>query len=186
MRKIIVVAVGAALAAGAALLALSLAAFASASTRGTTVQTSGTTARTISFTAKTIQATQIDLPPAGFGQGDEAVFHDELISNGNVIGYDGGSCQATFVPKGQVPQFQCFDTFVLPGGQITIQGLFNIANTASFSGSMAVTGGTGAYQQAQGQGTIDQTSATIATITLSLTPPQGQWPQGQWPQGSWG
>jgi hypothetical protein len=148
--------------AGAAALVLGLTAFTSASAHST-----GT--RSVTFVAKTTQFTTIDLPPAGFSQGDEVVFHDQLISDGTVIGHDGGACQATSVAKGQVPQYQCLITFVLPGGQVTTQGLFNIANPASFTASFAVTGGTGSYRTAQGQGTIHQTSPTLATFTLSIT-----------------
>jgi hypothetical protein len=158
MRKII------AAAAAAALLVLGVAAFASAS-----ASTHGAPGVTVSFIAKTTQLSQIDLPPAGFGQGDEVVFHDQLRSHGKVIGHDGGTCQATFVAKGRVPQFQCLVTFVLRGGQVTSQGLINIANPASFSGKFAITGGTGIYQRARGQATIHQTTATLATITLSIT-----------------
>ena len=157
MRKLITIA------AAAALVVLSVAAFASASTHSVP-------GSAVSFIAKTTQLSQIDLPPAGFGQGDEVVFHDLLLSHGKVIGHDGGSCQATFVAKGRVPQFQCLVTFVLRGGQVTTQGLLNIANPASFRGMFAITGGTGIYRTARGQATIHQTSATLATITLSIIP----------------
>jgi len=156
MRKLIMTGVA------AAGLVLSLAAFTSAS-----AHSSGTP--TVQFIAKTTQLTSIDLPPAGFGQGDEVVFHDQLLRGGELIGHDGGACQATLVAKGQVPQFQCLVTFVFSGGQVTVQGLLDIANPASFRGTFAVTGGTGIYQQARGQATIHQTSATLATITLSIT-----------------
>jgi Allene oxide cyclase barrel like domain len=159
MRKLITAA------AAVALVVLSVAAFASAS--ASTRSAPGTT---VSFIAKTTQLSQIDLPPTGFGQGDEVVFHDLLLSHGQVIGHDGGSCQATFVAKGRVPQFQCLVTFVLRGGQVTAQGLLNIANPASFRGMFSITGGTGIYRTARGQATIHQTSATLATITLSLIP----------------
>lgn len=149
--------------AGAIVLVLGLAAFTSASAHST-----GT--GSVTFTAKTTQLTSIDLPPAGFGQGDEIVFHDQLLSGGKAIGHDGGACQATLVAKGKVPQFQCVVTFVLSGGQVTTQGLLNIANPASFRGTFAITGGTGSYRQAGGQASIHQTSATLATITLSIRP----------------
>jgi Allene oxide cyclase barrel like domain len=155
MRKLIA-------AAAAALVVLGVTAFALAPSHSAP-------RRTISFIAKTTQLSQIDLPPAGFGQGDEVVFHDQLLSHGKVTGHDGGSCQATFVAKGRVPQFQCLVTFVLGRGQVTTQGLINIANPASFRGTFAITGGTGSYQRARGQATIHQTSPTLATITLSVT-----------------
>ena len=147
--------------AGAAALVLGLAAFTSASAHSTA-------AESVSFVAKTTQLTNVDLPPAGFGQGDEVVFHDLLLRGGAVIGHDGGACQATSVAKGQIPQFQCLVTFVFSGGQVTTQGLLNIASPASFRGTFAITGGTGSYQAARGQATIHQTSPTLATITLSI------------------
>jgi hypothetical protein len=148
---------------GAGALVLGLVTFASASTQITHPQT-------IRFVAKTTQINQIDLHPAGFGQGDEIVFHDQLLRNGRTIGHDGGSCQVTFAVRGQAAQFQCVVTFALGGGQIATQGLINIANPASFAGTFAVTGGTGIYQNARGQATIHQTSLTLATVTLSLIP----------------
>jgi hypothetical protein len=150
--------------AGAAALVLGLAAFTSASAHST-----APAAQSVHFVAKTTQLTSIDLPPAGFGQGDEVVFHDQLLRGGGTIGHDGGACQATLVAKGQVPQFQCLVTFVFKDGQVTVQGLLNIANPASFQGTFAVTGGTGIYREARGQATIHQTSATLATITLSIS-----------------
>jgi hypothetical protein len=160
MRKLITA--GAA-GAGAAALALSLVAFAPVAAHG------AGGGRTLRFVAKTTQFTQIDLPPAGFGQGDEIVFHDQLRARGTVIGHDGGACQATFVRPGQAPQFQCLVTMVFRGGQVTTQGLINIGNPASFRGSFAVTGGTGVFRGVRGEGTVHQTSETLATITLSLT-----------------
>jgi hypothetical protein len=158
MRKLITAAIG------AALLALCMAGFAAASPAGHRAPA----AHQLRFVAKTTQLTQIDVPPAGFGQGDEVVFHDVLVAQGKTIGHDGGACQATFVTKGRVPQFQCVVTFVFRGGQLTAQGLFNISNPASFRGTFAITGGTGVYAAARGQGTIHQTSATLATVSLSI------------------
>src|SRR2546427_502738 len=78
--------------------------------------------------------------------------------NGQVIGHDVSVCEAAFVPQGRTAEFQCVVTFVCGGGQVAGQGLINIANPASFIGRLAVTGGTGIYQKARGQGTIHQTS----------------------------
>jgi hypothetical protein len=164
MRKLIVAS------AGAILLVLGVVTAASAAAPGGQAAAPGSAATTVTFTAKTTQVNQIDLPPAGFGQGDEAVFHDQLRQSGMLIGHAGGVCQATFVANGQVPQYQCVVTFVLPGGRVTVQGLLDIANPASFTGQYAVTGGTGSYEGAGGQATIHQTTATLATITLSITP----------------
>jgi hypothetical protein len=157
MRKLIAAGIG------AIVLVLGLVTFASASTDIAQSQT-------LHFIAKTTQITQIDLPPKSFGQGDEIVFHDLLLRGGRAIGHDGGSCQVTFAGRGQPFQLQCLVTFVFGAGQVTTQGLINIANPSSFTGTFAVNGGTGAYKNARGQGVIHQTSATLATITLSLIP----------------
>lgn len=160
MRKLIVAGIG------AALVIVSLVGFASAS-----ASSHGAPApHALRFIAKTTQFSQIDLPPTGFGQGDEVVFHDVLLAHGQAIGHDGGACTATSVTKGRAPEFQCVVTFSFRrAGQVTAQGLIRIGNPASFRGVMAVTGGTGVFARARGQGTIHQTSVTLATITLSIT-----------------
>lgn len=118
--------------------------------------------------AKTTQFSSIDLPPKGFGQGDEVVFHDTLWQGNTLVGHDGGACTATFVTRGQAAQFNCVVTLQLGGGQITTQGLFNIRNTSSFTDRLAVTGGTGVWETARGEGTVHQTGPNLATISLSV------------------
>jgi hypothetical protein len=160
MRKLIVAGIG------AALVVFSLVGFASASATGHRAPAP----HSLRFIAKTTQFSQIDLPPTGFGQGDEVVFHDVLLAHGKAIGHDGGVCTATSVTQGRAPEFQCVVTFSFRGaGQVTTQGLIRIGNPASFRGTFAINGGTGVFARARGQGTIQQTSETLATVTLSLT-----------------
>ena len=55
--------------------------------------------------------------------------------------------------------------FDLPKGQVTAQGLFALPpRNAPF----AITGGTGAYRDAGGQGTVTETSPTTARIVLHI------------------
>jgi hypothetical protein len=160
MRKLIVAGIG------AALVVFSLVGFASASASAP----HHPAPHSLRFVAKTTQFSQIDLPPTGFGQGDEIVFHDVLLAHGKVIGHDGGACQATSVTQGRAPEFQCLVTMTFRGaGQVTTQGLIRIGNPASFRGSFAINGGTGLFARARGEGFIHQTSETLATVTLSIT-----------------
>jgi allene oxide cyclase-like protein len=116
------------------------------------------------------QIAQLDLGPAGWGQGDEFVFHRDLVKHGQTIGHDGGVCMATFVPTDAAPQYQCSVTLRLPKGQIATQGLLEIADPASFTGTSAITGGTGAYDNVRGEVSIVQISATVGELTISVTP----------------
>jgi hypothetical protein len=135
---------------------------------GSSRSTASTEDHDLRFVAKTTQFSAIDLPPTGFGQGDQVVFHDTLWQGNTLIGHDGGNCTATFVTKSHPSQFNCVVTFQLTGGQITTQGLINISNPSSFVGRLAVTGGTDAWETARGEGTVHQTSTNLATITLSV------------------
>jgi hypothetical protein len=57
-------------------------------------------------------------------------------------------------------------TFDLPEGQVTAQGMFALAplRRAPF----AITGGTGAYRNAGGQGTVTETGPDTLRIVLHI------------------
>lgn len=126
--------------------------------------------KTFKVEADITQLAQLDLGPAGWGQGDEFVFHRDLVKHGETIGHDGGVCTATFVTTDAAPQYQCAVTLVLPKGQIATQGLLEIADPASFTGTAAITGGTGAYANVRGEVSIVQASATVGELTITVTP----------------
>ena len=130
---------------------------------------STTEATKLAFTAKIIQSTQLDHHPHGFSQGDEAIIAYQLLMGGKAVGLAGVTCtvvHAAGSAPGPESHQQCVGTFDLPKGQITAQGMFAVAplQRAPF----AITGGTGAYRDAGGQGTVTDISPTTERIVLHI------------------
>lgn len=65
---------------------------------------------------------------------------------------------------------QCLVTLALPEGQITLQGvrLASVRQPGPPRFTLAITGGTGAYQTAHGQVRIVDLTATDSRLTLTL------------------
>jgi allene oxide cyclase len=74
------------------------------------------------------------------------VFHNSVYdaADKQQVGHDNGDCVRTVVGK----VWECFWTVFLPAGQITVEGPYYDNNSDSL---LAITGGTGQYQQARGQ-----------------------------------
>jgi hypothetical protein len=129
-------------------------------------------AQTINLFVLTVQDQFLDLGPQGLSLGDEDVFSDDLFTSkgGSKVGFDGGKCTAVRLDKASnMATFQCLVTVSLKGGQITIQGLITFSGSEVGSTfTLAVTGGTGAYEGVSGQATITETSQTEATVRLHL------------------
>jgi hypothetical protein len=108
---------------------------------------------------------QIDNPPHGKQPtiGDETVFVDDLVNTaGRVVGTDHGVCTVT-VPRRA--QGQCAVTYLLADGSITAQGIGLFRGRAF---SIAVVGGTGAYEGVRGSATV--TLGTHEKVTIHLLP----------------
>jgi hypothetical protein len=126
------------------------------------------------FDARLVQAKLLDLDDAGFGLGDQAVFSDELLTapNGHSAGFDGGVCTVVRVDDAATGSgiLQCLVTTSLKGGTITTQSLETVKNlTPTGAEVAAITGGTGRFQFARGQGLITSVAAGKATIELVIT-----------------
>lgn len=100
------------------------------------------------FRAVQVEETEIDLGASGFSQGDQIVFGDNLRRDGRRIGTDGGVC--TVVRATGDPEFTCVTTFRLPGGTIATQAHFRVSELPRVR--LAITGGTGVYDEAEGDG----------------------------------
>ncbi|RDI64159.1 allene oxide cyclase barrel-like domain-containing protein [Nocardia pseudobrasiliensis] len=87
-----------------------------------------------------------DLPPTGTSVGDLSVYSSWLLEDGRRIGQGGGSCQVIQVDGAKVTN-QCVLTARLEQGTLTLQSLYVTGESPL---DMAITGGTGAYQDAQG------------------------------------
>jgi hypothetical protein len=126
------------------------------------------------FEARLVQSKLLDLDDAGFGLGDQALFADELRTapNGRSAGFDGGVCTVVRVDDAAAGSgiLQCLVTTSLKGGTITTQSLETVKNlTPTGTEVAAITGGTGRFQFARGQGLIRSDAAGKATIELVIT-----------------
>jgi hypothetical protein len=88
-------------------------------------------------------------PNSPFALGDELVFHDQLFAKGKQVGDEVGSCVIAAI----TPELLANCTLVirLPGGNIT--GQF-VAIQGPTPKQLALTGGTGTYRNAGGEGTL--------------------------------
>jgi hypothetical protein len=119
----------------------------------------GDEATTMRFDIKFSPFNYIDLAKPGPSAGDEIVFHDRLFQHGKQVGDELGSC-VVIEPTGLS---NCTGVVRLAGGTLT----FAWANEPPPKKTFAVTGGTGKYRTAHGQGTVVE-SATGPVGTLSL------------------
>ena len=100
-------------------------------------------------------------PKTGFGSGDEITFHDLLFSHGSQAGDEGGSC--VIVDSSQLLA-NCTEVIRLQQGTITAQFL----NAPPPRKQLAVTGGTGIYRNASGEGTLVESGNGTGRLTLHL------------------
>jgi hypothetical protein len=105
--------------------------------------------------------------------GDEVVFTDKLFNRegGNNVGTDAVVCTAVRVTTSAETD-QCVATFSLADrGQITVQGLVTLAtgNETGAKFDLPVTGGSGEFEGARGQVTVEILNADgDATLTFHL------------------
>src|SRR4051794_24370544 len=123
-------------------------------------------ATTLSYSVHFSPSFVVDLGTKGPSKGDEIVANDVIVTHaGKPVGRDGIIC--TIVdPKG--PEAACFATFVVPGG--TISGQF--LNSPPPRKLIAVTGGTGRFAGARGQGVLFESGRELSndnTLTFTLT-----------------
>ena len=100
-------------------------------------------------------------PNSPFALGDEIVFHDQLYANGKRVGDQLGSC----VIASLAPQLlaNCSVVIRLPGGNLTGQ---SIAIQGPEPREIALTGGTGRYRSAGGEGTLVEFGNGTGRLTL--------------------
>ncbi|HLZ81628.1 MAG TPA: allene oxide cyclase family protein [Ktedonobacteraceae bacterium] len=91
--------------------------------------------------------------PAPDALGNVLAFHNPVFdpADKKQVGVDNGQCTRTITSTTSTSNdgvWECFWTVILAGGQITVEGPFNDNFTDT---TLAITGGTGAYQDAHGQ-----------------------------------
>ena len=119
-------------------------------------------------TTKTIDQTPIDFtkPPK---LGDSNVITEDVYRYGKQVGTS--DLQCTVVRVDLAKHFfagQCFNTTVLPEGQITAQGYVTSNELEKVPFKQAITGGTGAYKGVGGQLTVDEAGDGPAHLTFDL------------------
>jgi Allene oxide cyclase barrel like domain len=119
-------------------------------------------------TTKTIGETPVDKtkPPK---LGDTSVITEDVYVAGKKIGTSDLTC--TLVRLDLAQHFfaaECFNTTVLPGGQITAQGYVTSDQIEKVPFKQAITGGTGVYIGAKGELTVDEAGDGPAHLTFAL------------------
>ena len=119
---------------------------------------------------------QADLGAPGPGPGDQFIFAGDVFDRpgGMFQGTTGGSC-TTLTGNEKSGKQACNGTFNLAGGQIVFQGVDDTAAlfVRGDTVPMSIVGGTGMYQNARGNGTVqvppDVPNQTDANFVLNLT-----------------
>ena len=121
-------------------------------------------------TTKTIAETPVDTtkPPK---LGDVSVITEDVYVGGKNVGTSDITC--TLVRLDPARHFfaaECFNTTVLPGGQITAHGYVTSDQIETVPFKQAITGGTGAYAGTKGELTVDEAGDGPAHLTFDLLP----------------
>ncbi|MFJ3965596.1 hypothetical protein [Streptomyces sp. NPDC090036] len=124
--------------------------------------------RVITLTGKLAQQTRFPVNSGGPSQGDRTVVRSTLHdAAGNQVGETGGTCTTTRVAEGGAEA--CYVTYVLPGGQLSVQGMvFGIVPGPPGSFDNAITGGTGEFDRARGSVHVGPIVNGARTFTIYL------------------
>ena len=111
-----------------------------------------------------IAANNVRDPNSDFALGDELVFHDQLFAKGKQVGDDVGSCVIASITSQELAA-NCSLVIRLPDGNLT--GQF-IAVAGPAPREIALTGGTGSYRSAGGEGTLFEFGNGKGRMTLQV------------------
>jgi hypothetical protein len=111
-----------------------------------------------------IAANNVRDPSSPFALGDELVFHDQLFSHGRRVGDDVGSCVIASITASELAA-NCSLVIRLPEGNLT--GQF-VAIQGPAPREIALTGGTGRYRSAGGEGTLVEFGNGKGRMTLQV------------------
>jgi allene oxide cyclase len=112
------------------------------------------------------QFTIVPVRASGEAVGDTAVFSSDLYdeANATVVGTVQGVCVRTVVGR----MMECLATAIFSNGTITTQGSEDEALYDGAEISFAVTGGTGAYLGARGEGRIKRLAGQDRQFTYTF------------------
>ena len=133
----------------------------------TATATPAAAATTISFTEVNISDHTFNLGSAhGIAVGYVELSADKLMQGGKQIGHDGQSFTVTRLSNGSADGV-ISAVEVLAGGQIDLSGLVTSTPAGPGTFQLAVTGGTGTYQDARGYATVVPGNTPAVTIQLA-------------------
>ncbi|MGB8383085.1 MAG: hypothetical protein WCG47_17870 [Dermatophilaceae bacterium] len=122
----------------------------------------GRSGRELTFRVMFSPFNYTDLGPTGPSAADVIVFHDQLFQTGNRVGDEVGSC-VLVDPTGLS---NCTGVVRLDDrGTIT----FSFVNAPPPHKVLAVTGGSGQFRTARGDGTLDENGDGTGTLVLRLS-----------------
>jgi hypothetical protein len=103
-------------------------------------------------------------------RGDQTIFRDRLLRHGEPVGFSGGACTVTGIELADADPIKvnCVASYELPEGQITTQGL----TTNNPIKRLPITGGTGRYSGAAGEGTFTENGDGTGSVVFRLTRPR--------------
>ncbi len=123
---------------------------------------------TISFTQVGVSDRTFNLGSGhGFAVGYVELVASKLMQGGRQIGHDGQSYTVTRLGDGSADELVSA-VEVLARGQIDLSGLVTSTPAGPGTFRLAVTGGTGNYQDARGYATV--VPGNTPTVTIHLTP----------------
>jgi len=139
-----------------------------AASAGSQAAEAATRARTLTFDVvfspfELVEANNERVSGSPIALGDEIVFHDQLSTKGRQVGDEVGSCVIAAVDPEIIAN--CSGVIRLPAGTIA----FQFANVPGPDPkALAVTGGTGSYRAAGGEGTLIEFGNGRGRLTLHL------------------
>lgn len=123
--------------------------------------------QTISFTQHTVSDQNFNLGTGhGIAVGAVELSANNLMQGSKQIGRDGGSCTITRLSARSADDL-CSDILALPDGQIDLAGLVTSTPEGPGTFQLAVTGGTGRYQDARGYATVVPGQNPKVTVHLT-------------------
>lgn len=135
---------------------------------GASVPQSDTPAAKITLAMAEAQSKGVDFAPAGNSVGDRYVASGDLKQSGIRVGNYLGECYVTRVTAAKTTSW-CEITARLSGGSLVLAGGADRATGQLASGTLAVIGGTGSYQQARGTGFLTETSGGGGRLSITTT-----------------
>lgn len=119
------------------------------------------------LTAVSNQFEDIDVGAKGPSLGDGFAFNDKLYMHKTRVGTLDGTCTVTRLQGSNGAQ-QCVVTLTLPHGQLTAQGVIEFQGESVAPFTVAVTGGTGKFSDADGEAHVTFLSETRTRIRVDL------------------